>query len=162
VAGLSGLAAKIAPVQTFSIREAAERCAVSYQAMRRRVDRGSVQALTTDGVRRIPRSELERVGLWPGAKAGAPQEVQRLQAELERARGELRELRLLPQRVDAEREARERIEQAFHREHAERREAELAGEKLSGERGELRCQLDEIASAGPIRALRLRRKLRAG
>ncbi len=85
-------------METFTIREAAERCEVSYQAMRRRVDRGSLQAVHKDGVRRIPRAELERAGLWPGAQAGAPAEVQRLQAENEDLRRELRELRLLPNR----------------------------------------------------------------
>jgi len=37
-------------VETFSIREAAERCGVSYQAMRKRVDRESVRVVKRDGV----------------------------------------------------------------------------------------------------------------
>jgi hypothetical protein len=68
-------------METFTIREAAERCEVSYQAVRKRVDRGSVQVVHKDGVRRIPQAELERAGLWPGARMGAPAEVQRLQGE---------------------------------------------------------------------------------
>lgn len=144
-------------METFTIREAAERCAVSYQAMRRRVDRGSLQALTKDGVRRIPRSELERAGLWPGTRHGDSEEVSTLRRENERLRSELVQHRQLTERAaaaaEAEREARERMEDAFHRTRAERQAVDQAAL-------ELRAQLEEIASAGPIRALRLRRKLR--
>lgn len=148
-------------METFTIREAAERCQLSYQAMRRRVDRGSIQVLVKEGVRRIPRTELERVGLWRGSASDAPEALQRLQAENERLRRELRELRQLPAQVDAERQARERVEEAFHRARAEQQTAEHAGEQVRGERDELRVQLEEIASAGPIRAFKLRRRLRA-
>ena len=55
-------------METFTIPEAAERCQVSYEALRRRADRGSVQTVRRDGVRRIPRTELERIGLWPGSQ----------------------------------------------------------------------------------------------
>ena len=122
------------------------------------MDRGSVQVLTKDGVRRIPRAELERTGLWPGAHADAPAELQRLQAENEQLRGELR---ALPAQVDAECQARERAEAAFHQARAEQQTVEHAGERACQERDELNAQLREITSAGPIRALRLRRRLRA-
>ncbi len=114
VAGASAPLANMGTMETFTIREAAERCEVSYEALRRRADRGSIQTVRKDGVRRIPRVELERAGLWPGARSDAPEEVQRLQADLERAHGELRELRLLPRKVDAERRSRELVEMTLH------------------------------------------------
>jgi len=162
-------------METFTIREAAERCEVSYQAMRRRVDRGSLQAVHKDGVRRIPRAELERAGLWPGVRSGAPEEVQRLQAENEDLRRELRELRLLPQQVDAEREARERVEAALHQERAEKQtvlaeKETVATEKMSMEeelreveqaRVEASAQLDRVARSGFFERRRLLRAMRA-
>ncbi len=144
-------------METFTIREAAGRCNMSYQALRRRVDRGSLQVLTKDGARRIPRAELERAGLWPGAQSGAPEEIQRLQDELERLQGELRELRPLPQKVDAERAAREEIEQAFHRERSERQAAE---QQLLGTQ-EAREWRERLATAGWRERRRLLRELRA-
>jgi len=52
------------PPRTVTIREAAELCGMSRDAMRGRVERGSVQNLMgQDGVRRIPVSELRRTGL---------------------------------------------------------------------------------------------------
>lgn len=63
-------------------------------------------------------------------------------------------MRALPARVEAERESRERMEEAFHQERADKQAAELAAQ-------ELQEQLEEVATAGPIRALRLRGKLRA-
>jgi hypothetical protein len=152
-------------METFSIREAAEHCGVSYQAMRKRVDRGSVQIVKRDGVRRIPRVELERAGLWPGARQGDNEEVAGLRQENERLREELVQHRQLTERaeaaVDAERQARDRVELEFHRERAERHASEQASEQARRERDELRSHLEEIANAGPIRVLRLRRKLRA-
>lgn len=152
-------------METFSIREAAERCGVSYQAMRKRVDRGSVQVVKRDGVRRIPRTELERAELWPGARRGDGEEVAELRQENERLRGELVQHRQLTERAEvaaqAERQARERAEHEFHRERAERQVAEQVGAEADQQRDELRSCLDEITNAGPIRAFRLRRKLRA-
>jgi len=58
-------------------------------------------------------------------------------------------MRALPAQVEQERESRERVEEAFHRERAEKLAADQAAE-------ELRAQLEDIAAAGPIRALRLR------
>lgn len=160
-------------METFTIREAAERCEVNYQAMRRRVDRGSLQAVHKDGVRRIPRAELERAGLWPGAQSAAPEEVQRLQAENEELR---RELRLLPQQVDAEREARQRVEVALHQERAEKHttlaeKETVETEKRSAEeelrevelaRVEASTQLEQVVRAGFFERRRLLRAMRAG
>jgi hypothetical protein len=127
-------------METFTIREAAERCEVSYQAMRKRVDRGSVQVVHKDGVRRIPRAELERIGLWPGAQADAPAEIKRLQAKLDQAHQELKKLRLLPQQVEVERETRERVEQALHEERAEKKSVEQELREVERVQGEIEAQ----------------------
>jgi cell division protein FtsB len=80
--------------ETYTIREAAERCDFSYEALRRRVDRGSLRAIVDNGVRRLARSELERAGLWPGSSPEARQleelrrAVQGLRDENERLRAE--------------------------------------------------------------------------
>jgi hypothetical protein len=118
--------------ETYSIREAADVCRMSYEAMRARVDRGVVAAVKRDGVRHIPRAELERAGLWPGSAQPAV-DVDELRAENAQLRDELRELRLLPQRIErewrarvqAEHDARERAEAASHAALAERTEIEL-------------------------------------
>lgn len=160
VAGASGKIANISIMETFTIREAAERCQVSYEALRRRVDRGSVQTLRKDGVRRIPRAELERVGLWPGARSDAPQEVQRLQGELERLSGELHELRLLPRKVDAERKARELIETSLHEERATRQAAEARLRDLKQLHEDAAGKLERLKSATFLTRRRLLRELR--
>jgi hypothetical protein len=67
--------------ETFTIRGAAERCGVSYQAIRKRVDRGSIGVVKRRGVRLVPRSELERVGLWPSGAPAAQRELERLREE---------------------------------------------------------------------------------
>jgi len=154
------LAANITVMETFTIREAAERCQVSYEALRRRVDRGSVQTLRKDGVRRIPRAELERVGLWQGARSDSPEQVQRLQSELERLRGELRELRLLPRKVDAERQARELIETTLHEERASRQTAEARLQDLEQVHEAATGKLEQLMSASFLTRRRLLRELR--
>jgi hypothetical protein len=147
-------------METFTIREAAERCEVSYEALRRRADRGSIQTVRRDGVRRIPRGELERIGLWPGARFDAPEEVQRLQAELERARGELRELRLLPMKVDAERKARELIEASLHQERAEKQSLEFQLREIEQARVDASSRLEVFSQAGFFARRRILRELR--
>ena len=139
-------------MRSYTVREAANACGVSYQAMRTRVDRGQLQVIKRDGIRRIPERELEKAGLLGGPTDPA---VVHLRSENAELRQELQAMRALPARVEAEREARERMEEAFHQERAERQAADEAAR-------ELQSQLEEIAAAGPIRALRLRRKLRAG
>lgn len=49
--------------RTLTIREAAELCGITRTAMRGRVERGSVQSVLRHGIRKIPLSELQRVGL---------------------------------------------------------------------------------------------------
>jgi multidrug resistance efflux pump len=135
--------------ELFTIRQAARVCEINPEALRRRVDRGTIQAAKgRDGTRRIPRSELERAGLWPGQRL-AGQEVE-LRAELERAR---RELAALGARAEAEQQARERAELAHH-------QARAAQQTAEAQRADLAAELDELAAAGPIRAWRLRRQLR--
>jgi hypothetical protein len=135
--------------ELLTIRQAARVCQLGPQALRRRVDRGTIQAVKGhDGLRRIPRAELERAGLWPGQPHGG-QELE-LRAELQRAH---RELAGLGARADAEQQARERAELAHHQARAAQRTAEAQHAQLAAE-------LDELAAAGPIRAWRLRRELR--
>lgn len=151
---------KIRLMETFTIREAAERCEVSYEALRRRADRGSIQTVRREGVRRIPRGELERVGLWPGARSDAPEEVQHLQAELERARGELRELRLLPMKVEAERKARELIETSLHQERAEKQGLDLQLREIEQAHIEASSKLEALSQASFLARRRILRELR--
>ena len=57
------------PTRTLTIREAADLCGMSRDAMRGRVERETVRSvLGRDGKRRIPRSELERTGLIDHAR----------------------------------------------------------------------------------------------
>ena len=51
------------PMRTYTISEAAELTGLSRKALARRVERGSLQCVVRDGRRRIPVSELVRVGL---------------------------------------------------------------------------------------------------
>jgi excisionase family DNA binding protein len=111
-------------VQTYTLREAAELCGVSLGSLRKRADRGQLQTVKRGGARRVPRSELERLGLRLGDELAAPVEVVRELttriAELER---ECATLRLLPERVELAR--READAERRDREHAEREAAEL-------------------------------------
>ena len=108
-------------VETYTIREAAERCGVSVVAMRKRVDRGGVRAVLHEGVRRIPHSELERQGLLAGAHE------RELEATVTRLRAEIVDLRLIPEQLEttwrakvaAEEQARERAQNDYHRSQAE-------------------------------------------
>lgn len=139
-------------METFTIREAAERCELSYQAMRKKVDRGTVRVVKHDGVRRIPRAELERARLWPGARADDAPDVAALREETERLRRDLASHRQLTKRAqtvaDVERQARELTEQELHRERAERLSAEQRLQLLVGARWrERRRILRELRSA---------------
>jgi DNA anti-recombination protein RmuC len=138
-------------MRSYTVREAAEACGISYQAMRTRVDRGQLQVIKRDGTRRITESELEATGLLG---VSSDPEVVRLRSENAQLRQELQSMRALPARIEVEREALERMEQAFHQARAEKQAADQGAQAI-------RTQLEEIAAAGPIRALRLRRKLRA-
>lgn len=118
--------------ETYSIREAADVCQLSYEAMRARVARGVVRSVKRDGVRHIPRTELERAGVWPGSQESSG-DLEDLNAENARLRDELRELRLIPERIErewlgrvqAEHDARERAEAAANEAAARRAEAQI-------------------------------------
>ena len=111
-------------METFTIAEAAKLLEgqISRDALKKRVQRpdapGGVRSVKgADGKRRIPRSELERVGLRlkpvEDSAAGVVRELAEKIAEQER---ELVRLRALPERVTEAAEARQE---------AERRAAEL-------------------------------------
>jgi len=148
-------------METFTIREAAEACGMTYEAMRARVDRGTLRAgkRRDDGARIIPKSELERLGLLPGA------DVVELQKELDRLRQELKTHRLLTERAEstaaAEREAREFVELAMHRERAEKESLALQLRDLEQARDDTAVKLQQLTSARFFARRRLLRELRA-
>lgn len=149
-------------METFTIREAAERCGQTYQAIRKRVDRGTVQAVKHhDGVRRIPRSELERTGLWPGSTPQLPdnQELVALQARVA-------ELEALVSTRDAqlaaERQAREIAELAVHEERAGHQTAAAQLAEIEARAAEDSRLVSRLASGSVVERWRARRELRTG
>lgn len=147
-------------IEIFTIREAAEHCGISYEAMRKRVDRGTLPTNLKGGVRLIHRSALVDVGLWPGSKA----EDHELQKEIDRLRKELEQHRVLTEQaqssMEAERAARANAEAAMSQAQTERLAAQQAAEAQEEKASALRADLEEISNAGPIKALRLRKRLR--
>ena len=154
------------PEETFTITEAAELTGLTKKAVRHRVDRGRLQAVKEGGLRRIPRSELERAGLdLGGAKreAALTQELDATSAtvalEREHARQALvhagREAYRIGLEVD---ELRRELELA-------RREALIARGRLreTETRAETEIQAERewrrhFARAGPIERRRLLRE----
>ena len=134
-------------METYTLREAAQLTGITVAALRRRADRGTIQTVQRDGRRRVPRSELERAGLRVGPPPESAELVAQLAQTIRDQERELAALRLLPARVEAER----------------RRVEDLAADQAAAAaaRDELQAQVDAIAAAGPIRALRLRRQLRS-
>ncbi|MGE5636589.1 MAG: excisionase family DNA-binding protein [Nocardioidaceae bacterium] len=57
-------------MEKLTIKEAAERCGISTDAIRKRVDRGTLESVKEGRVRLIPRAALEEAGLWPGSNGG--------------------------------------------------------------------------------------------
>jgi excisionase family DNA binding protein len=107
-------------METYTLREAAELSGLSYEAIRSRVDRGQISAVSPGRgkARRIIRTELEAAGLSveprPATTAAV---VSELLAKLETQAGEMAKLRQLEARAgslvaqaEAEREARGRAE----------------------------------------------------
>lgn len=129
-------------MEAYTIREAAALCGIGHRALRGRVDTGKLRTVKVDGVRRIPRAELERAGLHilsdgtdgrvatDGSQTEdtSPAALGELIRTIQEQQEELARLRLLPRQVDVEREARERVEQELHRARAERAEAIQARE----------------------------------
>jgi hypothetical protein len=140
-------------MKTLTVSEAATLGGVTPKAIRRRVERGTLRSvLGADQRRRIPLSELERAGLvapggasppgvmGQGNRGAAPQghvagvlDAGQILARLEALAAENGRLRVLEERagslerqIDAERQARERIEQELFASRA--RVAELDAE----------------------------------
>jgi vacuolar-type H+-ATPase subunit I/STV1 len=138
-------------VETYTLREAAELTGTTVAAMRKKADREQLRTVLREGVRRVPRSELERLGLPVEPRPAATTEViSELLARLEQQAAELASLRQLPQRI-----------QHQEQEHA----AELAAslemrEQAEQEAAELRLWRERVASAGWLERRRLVRKLR--
>lgn len=148
-------------METFTIREAAEICGMTYEALRARVDRGSLRAgkRREDGARIIPKSELERLGLLPGA------DVAEMQSELDRLRRELQAHHLLTERAEsataAERHAREIAEQTMHQERAEKQTLALQLRELEEVYDKTTVKLEQLKGARFFARRRLLRELRA-
>ncbi len=115
-----------------TVAEAAEITGLTRKVITGRMDRGTLRVVRDEaGTRRVPRAELLRAGLL------APSHPGKSGSESPGHPGELVIWRDL-----------------YERERVERAAAEAQAV-------ELRVTLAELASAGPIRALRLRRALRA-
>ena len=126
--------------------EAAAATGLSKKVITGRMDRGTLRTVADDaGTRRVPRAELDRAGLLGPSDPGE-------------SPNESRELVIWRDLYERERDAHEttRSELVTQAEEERRR-----GEAAQASAAELREQLAAIANAGPIRAMRLRRTLRA-
>jgi hypothetical protein len=148
-------------MDTFTIREAADACGMTYEAMRARVDRGTLLASKRreDGARIIPKRELERLGLLPGA------DMAELQKELDRLDRDLKAYRLLSKKAEsalgAERRARELVEHAVHKERAEKQSLSLQLRQVEEAQQDMAVKLEQLTNAGFFTRRRLLRELRA-
>ncbi len=153
-----------------TLRQAAEATGSTVKALRSRAERGSLRTVKRERggqlVRLVPRSELIRSGLLTDvddAERAQATEATELRAQLTALRADLTNARALTQKAQsretAERAAHDQTRQVLYEARAN---AEHVRAAVGVERDELRAQLAEIATAGPIRALRLRRRLRAG
>jgi len=155
-------------VETYTLSEAAERSGVSVEALRRRADRGTLRTVKREGVRRVPRSELERAGLRVGDPAHVSDVVRELTETIRRQERELVSLRALPERVestrrDHEREAEARAAaevraQAAEEEARQEQAAALEAQAVAEAAREWRKQ---VARAGWRERRRLLREVRA-
>ncbi len=147
-------------METLTIREAADACGMTYEAMRARVDRGTLRAgkRREDGTRMIPKSELQQAGLLPGA------DVAQLHNEVDRLRRELKEHRLLTEcaqsETAAERQARALIEQSMHQERAEKQTLQAQLEQIEQAHVEASSKLERLTDAGFFARRRILRELR--
>lgn len=115
-----------------TVAEAAKLCGLTPKVISGRMDRGTLRVVRDDsGTRRVPRAELARAGLLTPSHPGESGDE---------SASHPGELVIWQDLYEREREQREAVQE---------REVEL------------RVQLAAIANAGPIRALRLRRALRA-
>ena len=141
-------------METYTTAQAARLTGTTVRALRKRIERGTLRAARGGGGWRIPHSELERAGLHISPPAEATELVAELAETIRRQERELAALRALPAKVEQHRHTLAVLD--GERQAAERRAAESAAEADA-----LRAEINQIAAAGPIRALRLRRKLRA-
>lgn len=165
-------------METLTIAEAAEATGLSKKALRNRVDRGQLRAVLREGVRRIPRSELERAGIAvrlpheaaDGADTPPQDEAESPSLEatawrdvlerLERQAGELAELRVITRQAESLREERDRFEAAVQREHAERQAAEARLQEVEQAHAATADRLKQLAGASFFTRRRLLRELR--
>ncbi len=129
-------------MESYTFAQAEQLTGTTRKALRNRVYRGQLESVLRGGVRRIPRSELERVGLLGSddetgelseMSHGAPREtpmMDELLDRLERQAAELGELRALTREADSLRADRERLEASLYEAHA----------KVT----ELQARLDEV------------------
>lgn len=156
-------------VETYTLREAAAVTGMSQEALRKRVDRGTVRSVKRDGTRRIPRSELERAGLRVGEPAAVGDVVRELTETIRRQEQELTALRALPERIeearrDFEREAEVRAEEARAAVQAEVETRLVVEERAAGaERAEAKARAwrEQLTQAGWRERRRMLREARA-
>jgi len=141
-------------METYTTAEAARLTGTTVRALRKRIERGTLRAARGGEGWRIPRSELERAGLHISAPAAAAELVRELAETIRRQERELIALRALPAKVEQHRHTLAALD-------VERQEAQRRAAQSDAEAQALRAEVEQIAAAGPIRALRLRRKLRA-
>lgn len=145
-------------MRTYTLEEAADVAGTTPKALARRIERGTLRSQLVDGKRRIPHAELDRAGLLPDA------ELTQLRKRVESLTGELAQHRQLTERAEsvaaAERAAHELTRSAYVEAETKQRAAEHQAAALAEKTAELEQTLDELATAGPIRAMRLRRQLR--
>ena len=141
-------------METYTTAEAARLTGTTVRALRKRIERGTLRAARAGEGWRIPRSELERAGLHISAPVPATELVRELAETIRRQERELIALRALPAKVEQHRHTLAALD-------VERQEAQRRAAQSDAEAQALRAEVDQIAAAGPIRALRLRRKLRA-
>lgn len=131
-------------MRVLTLSEASDLTGLTEKALRRCIERGSLQSVLRDGARRIPMAELDRAGLVPDA------ELRALRAENQRLRGEVIVHRVLVESTErarlAEIQARERLEAEVV--------AAKARERVARER------LEALASAGWWERRKLLRELR--
>ena len=114
-----------------TVAEVAAETGLSKKAIRRRIERGTLVSVLRDGSRMVPRGALDSLDLTESDSTP------------EGNGGELVIWRELYERERDSREASEERERELHQ-----------------EAGELREELAALANAGPIRAFRLRRRVR--
>jgi excisionase family DNA binding protein len=107
-------------METLTIAQAAKRTGISPKAIARRIERGTLQAVVTDGKRRLPITELEKLprgttetAEGTGNHGAAPPDITPLIQRLEHLAAENMQLRLLTKQTEnGEQELRNELHQA--------------------------------------------------